>query len=122
MHQIKPDIYKDDNHKPELAVALSKFETLCGFRQISEIKHYLRSIPELCTVIGNSHVSNFFLSNNSNVQNTLKNCFTNLMVQENEIVDEQLKKFINRIAELGKVLNIFQVFMRLYFCIKLLCK
>lgn len=31
LHKLKPNSYKDDNHKPEMALALTKFEALCGF-------------------------------------------------------------------------------------------
>ncbi|MHB9153137.1 MAG: mannose-6-phosphate isomerase, class I [Spirochaetales bacterium] len=37
--------YKDRNHKPELAVALSRFSALCGFREASEAAAFLG--PEL---------------------------------------------------------------------------
>ena len=33
LHAERPDVYKDPNHKPEMAIALTKFEGLCGFRQ-----------------------------------------------------------------------------------------
>jgi mannose-6-phosphate isomerase class I len=41
LHYEHPAIYKDANHKPELAIALTPFEALCGFRPIEEIKHFL---------------------------------------------------------------------------------
>ncbi|CAI9753485.1 unnamed protein product [Fraxinus pennsylvanica] len=31
LHKQQPDVYKDDNHKPEIALALTEFEALCGF-------------------------------------------------------------------------------------------
>lgn len=31
MHKARPDVYKDDNHKPEMALAITEFEALCGF-------------------------------------------------------------------------------------------
>ena len=31
LHKLQPNIYKDDNHKPEMAFAITKFEALCGF-------------------------------------------------------------------------------------------
>ena len=37
LYATRPDLYKDDNHKPEMAVALSNFEGLCGFRPFREI-------------------------------------------------------------------------------------
>ena len=32
LHATRPDMYRDDNHKPEMAVALTPFEAMCGFR------------------------------------------------------------------------------------------
>jgi mannose-6-phosphate isomerase len=31
LHASYPQIYKDGNHKPEMALALTPFEALCGF-------------------------------------------------------------------------------------------
>ena len=40
--------YKDPNHKPEMAVALTSFELLCGFRPIPEMGRAMRLIsPDL---------------------------------------------------------------------------
>jgi phosphomannomutase len=38
--------YKDDNHKPELIVALTDFYALRGFRPLAEIAQVLRDVPE----------------------------------------------------------------------------
>ena len=38
LHKASPDIYKDANHKPEMAIALTDFEGLCGFRPLSQIQ------------------------------------------------------------------------------------
>jgi mannose-6-phosphate isomerase len=37
LHAEFPDIYKDPNHKPELAIALTEFHAMCGFRPYAEI-------------------------------------------------------------------------------------
>jgi len=39
--------YKDDNHKPELAVALTDFWVLHGFKPVNKLTATLQSIPEL---------------------------------------------------------------------------
>ena len=31
LHARDPKNYKDDNHKPEMALAVTEFEALCGF-------------------------------------------------------------------------------------------
>lgn len=43
--------YKDDNHKPELMVALSDFWLLHGFKPVDELEATLRSVPELTSLL-----------------------------------------------------------------------
>ena len=42
----------DDNHKPEMAIAITPFDGLCGFRPLTEISHFLKTIPSLRKVVG----------------------------------------------------------------------
>lgn len=46
--------YRDDNHKPELVVALTDFDALAGFRNIDETVELLRvlQVPELDSYLG----------------------------------------------------------------------
>ena len=43
--------YKDDNHKPEIMVALSDFWLLHGFKSVPSINHSLAQVPELASLI-----------------------------------------------------------------------
>ena len=36
LHAENPKAYADANHKPEMAIALTPFEAMCGFRRIEE--------------------------------------------------------------------------------------
>jgi mannose-6-phosphate isomerase len=47
LHNNFPTIYKDNNHKPEMAIALTPFEALSGFRSVENIKQHLIDYPEL---------------------------------------------------------------------------
>lgn len=51
LHSERPDVYQDDNHKPEMAVTLSEFEALCGFRAFPEIIWNLKFYPELRAMV-----------------------------------------------------------------------
>lgn len=31
LHKMQPGLYKDGNHKPEMALAITEFKALCGF-------------------------------------------------------------------------------------------
>ncbi|CAC5413183.1 manA [Mytilus coruscus] len=45
LHQERPDIYKDPNHKPEMAIALTPFKAMCGFRPIKEVAKFTTNAP-----------------------------------------------------------------------------
>lgn len=48
----RPQVYKDANHKPEMAIALTDFEALCGFVTHAELVRALESTPELAACVG----------------------------------------------------------------------
>ena len=52
LHAEFPDVYKDPNPKPELAIALTEFEALFGFRPVTEISDFLDTVPELLQIVG----------------------------------------------------------------------
>jgi mannose-6-phosphate isomerase len=45
-------VYKDSNHKPEMAIAITDFEALCGFVPHTELTDALHNVPELRELIG----------------------------------------------------------------------
>lgn len=45
LHKKDPDNFTDPNHKPEIALALSKFEAFCGFKPLSEIEPLMQLEP-----------------------------------------------------------------------------
>ncbi|KAG6026924.1 Mannose-6-phosphate isomerase [Claviceps citrina] len=52
LHARDADHYPDDNHKPEMAIAITPFEGLCGFRPLAEISHFLVHIASLRALVG----------------------------------------------------------------------
>jgi mannose-6-phosphate isomerase len=53
LHAERPDVYKDPNHKPEMAIALSeKVRAMCGFRPLPEIAQHLVEYPEFRDLLG----------------------------------------------------------------------
>lgn len=90
-----PDIYKDPNHKPELAIALTSFEALCGFRPQSQIKFFLKNVPELKEVIGEGKIQKFLKAedNSEEAQDAFKSCFQSLMVCDELTVKNSLGNY-----------------------------
>lgn len=52
LHALDPKNYPDDNHKPEMAIAVTDFEGFCGFKPLEQLASELQTIPELRSVIG----------------------------------------------------------------------
>ena len=57
LHANRPDLYKDDNHKPEMALAVTRFEALCSFQKATYVLENCRACPELVLVVGEAAVS-----------------------------------------------------------------
>ena len=52
LHGERPEVYKDPNHKPEMAVALTDFEAMCGFRPYATIVTLLSEYVEFAELVG----------------------------------------------------------------------
>lgn len=57
LHANNPTRYPDANHKPEMAIALTPFEMLCGIRPLAEIAFFVASIPSLRALFPSSLLS-----------------------------------------------------------------
>ncbi|KAJ3161085.1 Mannose-6-phosphate isomerase [Geranomyces michiganensis] len=103
LHGRFPDIYKDPNHKPEMAVALTPFEAFINFRPLQEIREHLREFPEFRALIGDetaaafeAHVDSKDGDNGKN-KGILKALFKRLMESEHVAIEKQLDILIKRI-------------------------
>ncbi|GAA5873145.1 hypothetical protein JCM8547_006803 [Rhodosporidiobolus lusitaniae] len=108
LHSDKPDIYKDPNHKPEMAVALTDFSGFCGFRPPSQIASYLSSVPEFAAIVGSSVSSSFqdkFGESSSASEEDkkagLKDLFSALMKANDKLVQENVEKLVKRVDDAG---------------------
>ncbi len=79
--------YKDDNHKPELMLALSEFYLLHGFRPVESMKTILKEIPEL----------NFLLPIFG--EGNYRELYQAVMEMPQEEVNERLTPLLNRLQE-----------------------
>ncbi|GAA5855858.1 hypothetical protein JCM9279_003342 [Rhodotorula babjevae] len=112
LHDEKPDVYKDPNHKPEMAVALTDFSGFCGFRPPSQIAAFLDTVPEFAATVGSSVADSFttkFSSSSSASEDDkkagLKDLFSALMRAEDEPVKQQVEKLVERVAKDGANLD-----------------
>ncbi|KAL5005524.1 hypothetical protein ScPMuIL_018980 [Solemya velum] len=101
LHREQPELYKDPNHKPEMAIALTPFKALCGFRPIQEVSDFIKDIGELRTVIGSPASMKLITASRSMDmpmhREAMKACFSSMMYQSKEVVTCELRKLIDRV-------------------------
>src|ERR1700753_2619651 len=59
LHAKDPKNYPDDNHKPEMTIAITPFDGLCGFRPLAEISHFFSTVRALKKLVGEKTVEEF---------------------------------------------------------------
>jgi len=92
LNNIDPQNYPDDNHKPEIAIALDFLIALVGFRKLSAIEENLVKYPNLADFIGAEVVEKY---KTNKTAKGLQVLFTKLM--ENSCNYDLLESIINSI-------------------------
>ncbi|CAG5119163.1 unnamed protein product [Candidula unifasciata] len=103
LHATLPDLYKDDNHKPEMAIALTKFTALCGFRPIKEVAHFLQSVDEFREAVGEKSVKLITASHSMDMplhREAMKHAFKSLMERSTEVITRTLNLLVTRVKKL----------------------
>mmetsp|Transcript_15883 Transcript_15883/g.19384 ORF Transcript_15883/g.19384 Transcript_15883/m.19384 type:complete len:543 (+) Transcript_15883:240-1868(+) len=103
LHLDKPTIYKDPNHKPEMAVALDdNFEAMSGFRPIADIASNVLDYPEFANVIGiavrRDVVEAVERGFGCNPKPILKKLFRAYMTASDDLVQKNLDALIARLS------------------------
>lgn len=104
--------YPDDNHKPEMTIAVTPFDGLCGFRPLAEIVHFLQTIPSLRQLVGDAEASQFektikgqeTSSDSSKTEENkkaLQSAFTSLMNSKPEDIQKAAPELIKQAKEEG---------------------
>ncbi|OVA04969.1 Mannose-6-phosphate isomerase [Macleaya cordata] len=107
LHNSYPNLYKDDNHKPEMALALTKFEALCGFVSLEELKGVLHNVPEIVELVGSVEAEQVLHVNEQdgeeNKKFVLQQIFTSLMSACKDSVSKMVSKMKSRLIMENKV-------------------
>ena len=108
LHAKDPKNYPDDNHKPEMAIAITPFEGLCGFRPLAEIAHFLKTIESLRELVGDKPASELEkAASDPNIdtvsaKSALRSAFTALMSNKSETIKSKAPALIS-LAESNKI-------------------
>lgn len=88
-----PTNYPDDNHKPEMAIAITPFEAFCGFKPLLVIKDHLEQIPEFRELVGTKIAQSFI---NSPSKDSLKLLFAEVMNSSDEDIEKYSQLLVER--------------------------
>ncbi|EEF35365.1 mannose-6-phosphate isomerase, putative [Ricinus communis] len=101
LHKAQPSIYKDDNHKPEMALALTEFEALCGFISVKELKNMLCTFPEIVELVGDSNVKQFLHMNEQDRDDKgktfLQSIFSQIVLSSSDEICELISNMKRRL-------------------------
>jgi len=107
LHAEQSDIYKDPNHKPEMAIALTPFTALCGFLPLPQIATYISSTPEFASLIASTTLSTFLSIAPSHTpagpreKSALRDLFHALMTADESKLKSELAKLVARYKNNG---------------------
>jgi len=99
LHQKFPEIYKDGNHKPEIAIALSEFEAFCKFRPREEIIQALQENKVVAEFIGKDLVEKFIHCDRSEANEVLRSILKEILTKNKDEVKLYIDKLLQYISE-----------------------
>jgi mannose-6-phosphate isomerase len=105
LHAQDPKNYPDDNHKPEMTIAITPFEGLCGFRPLKEIAHFLQTIPPLRELVSEAKAKDLETvaadadADIVSSKSVLRAAFTSLMKQSPDAVKAKSKDLLSLAAD-----------------------
>ncbi|KAG5368035.1 Mannose-6-phosphate isomerase [Yarrowia sp. C11] len=101
LHASDPAHYPDANHKPEMAIALTDFEGFCGFRPLSEIEHFLETVPEFRELVGDESAKQFAAERSADSKKALQALFGRLMRSSDDLVASKAADLVKRAESEG---------------------
>ncbi|KAI5952314.1 PMI1 [Candida jiufengensis] len=104
LHKQDPKNYPDDNHKPEMAIAVTDFEGFCGFKPVDQIAKTLETIPVLKSIIGEEIANEFVSGIKSNAtanssddesnKKLIQKVFSKLMNTDDSVISQKAKELV----------------------------
>jgi len=118
LHTERPHVYKDPNHKPEMAVALTDdFEAMSGFRPIAEIASNMFEYVEFTELVGLKIKDSIMAAAEGRLfcdtKSTLRALYQTYMESDDAIVKQQLDRLIQRLSSKIKPTSLDKLLLKL---------
>ena len=114
LHRKNPRAFLDDNHKPEMAVALTPFTALCGFRDPAEILEISEVIEDFADTLGDETL-NLLKKENVKDSEKIKACYNSIFQSDKkaDYLDIQ-KKIKSKVESLQIKISGGQEFLTIF--------
>ena len=105
LHEKNPKEYKDDNHKPEMTIAITPFEGLCGFRPLKEVSYFLKAVKSFRKLVGEDAAASFETTvddsskSDTELKQALKDAFSSLMNAKEEDIKAAVKELLAQLEK-----------------------
>ena len=117
LHAKDPEHYPDDNHKPEIAIALDSLNALIGVRPCSELAEALQRYPEIAGFVGSevsNHITHARLPTSETEVDQIRKLFKALFIKavdEPQVLNQAINNLANRLerqaAQLSETEQLF---------------
>lgn len=93
-----PKNYADANHKPEMAIALTPFEAMCGFRRMEEISQLLKKHTEFANCVSTeAKLAVFLAKTEADCKKALRQMLHSFMSCDPEVSQVNLEALLKRL-------------------------
>lgn len=114
LFEKKPEIYKDPNHKPEMAIALSDFEAFCNFAKKEEILNFLDNYHDFGSLFEKQDIEDLRNSqNDKNAESSLKKLIGVFLSLPEEIISLAIDEIIKKINSKNEKILRDEILLRL---------
>jgi mannose-6-phosphate isomerase len=106
LHSIDPVNYPDDNHKPEIAIALESLTAIAGFRPAMDIVNNFQYYPELHDLVGSELMERVLVAGNESERiGNLKLLYGTIMklAGEKERLSPVIERIVARLSAKGNL-------------------
>ena len=113
LHSKDPKNYPDNNHKPEIAIAIDNLTALVGLKTLAEIREEINKNEEICLLLSENTLK--LLNDNSCTENSLiKEVYTEIMCSKRTSLETCIYKLVNKFETKAKLSGSEQQFLKQY--------
>ncbi len=95
LHTEDPEHYPDDNHKPEIAIALDSLKAIVGFKPIDQLVKVFMEYSELLELFRNKEVMNKLATRKDAPDEIIRSVYSEIM----HTGADQLERVINKLKK-----------------------